>query len=54
MKSVKYIYRLLAVGGLLLGASCNDYLDTVPDNRTEIDTPEKLGKLVASAYPKAC
>lgn len=54
MKSVKYIYRLLAVGGLLLGASCNDYLDTVPDNRTEIDTPEKVGKLVASAYPKAC
>lgn len=54
MKTVKYIYRLLAVGGLLLGASCNDYLDTVPDNRTEIDTPEKVGKLVASAYPKAC
>ena len=54
MKTLKYIYRLLTVGGLLLGASCNDYLDTVPDNRTEIDTPEKIGKLVASAYPKAC
>ena len=54
MKTVKYIYRLLAAGGLLLGAACNDYLDTVPDNRTEIDTPEKVGKLVASAYPKAC
>lgn len=54
MKSLKYIIRLLFLAGLSGSVACNDYLDTVPDNRTEIDTPEKVGKLVASAYPKAC
>ena len=31
--------------------SCADKLDEVPDNRTEIDNPEKVRKLLTSAYP---
>lgn len=45
--------KCVAVGGLVWLAGCNDFLDTVPDDRTEIDTPEKVAKLVADAYPKA-
>ncbi|MGL4630853.1 MAG: RagB/SusD family nutrient uptake outer membrane protein, partial [Leadbetterella sp.] len=36
----------------LICSSCNDYLGTVPDNRTEINTPEKISNLLVSAYPK--
>lgn len=32
--------------------SCNKYLDVNPDNRTDINTIEKVAQLVASAYPQ--
>lgn len=48
-----HIIRIPAVALLALAASCGEFLDTVPDNRTEIDTEAKLGKLVTSAYPRA-
>jgi len=32
--------------------SCKKYLDTVPDNRTEINSVEKVAQLVATAYPE--
>lgn len=48
----KYL-RNIAVGGLVLLTGCNNFLDVVPDDRTEINTTEKLAKLVADAYPKA-
>lgn len=38
----------------LLCPACNKYLDTAPDNRTEINSVEKITQLVAAAYPKAC
>lgn len=31
--------------------SCNKYLDVLPDNRTELDTPEKMAQMLVSAYP---
>ncbi len=31
--------------------SCDDFLDTMPDNRTELDTPDKIAKILVSAYP---
>ena len=37
----------------VLLTSCDDKLDEVPDNRTEIDTPEKVRKLLTSGYPLA-
>lgn len=32
-------------------ASCNDFLDKLPDNRTEANTEEKVQKLLVAAYP---
>lgn len=32
--------------------SCNDWLDVMPDNRAEVDTAEKVEKLLVSAYPE--
>jgi len=39
--------------GMLMLASCNDILDETPDNRTEIDTPEKVRLLLTSGYPQS-
>jgi starch-binding outer membrane protein, SusD/RagB family len=36
----------------VLSSSCDKYLDTVPDNRIILDTPEKIGEMLTSAYPK--
>lgn len=33
-------------------ASCNDFLDVMPDNRTELNTEESLKKLLVTAYPE--
>ena len=41
---------LLAAAALMV-ASCQDKLDEVPDNRTEIDSPTKVASLLTSAYP---
>lgn len=32
--------------------SCNEWLDVMPDNRAEVDTEEKVIKLLTSAYPE--
>ena len=32
-------------------SSCNSYLDTMPDNRAEVDSADKVEKLLVSAYP---
>ena len=32
--------------------SCNEWLDVMPDNRAEVDTAEKVEKLLVSAYPE--
>ena len=38
---------------LLATTSCGDYLEHLPDQRTELDSPEKAAELLASAYPRA-
>ena len=52
MKSYKY--KVLAFGMALSGlASCSDsFLDKVPDERTEIDTEDKVIQLLVGAYPE--
>ena len=45
------ITTILIIGLLGLLASCNDFLDTMPDNRAEVNTVEKVTKLLVSAYP---
>ena len=49
MKNNKYIISLLLFA--LFAVSCNDFLDESPDNRTEIDSPEKIKQLLVMAYP---
>lgn len=36
---------------LLLLTACDDFLSTLPDNRAEINTVDKVAKLLTSAYP---
>ncbi|WP_286850392.1 MULTISPECIES: RagB/SusD family nutrient uptake outer membrane protein [unclassified Proteiniphilum] len=47
----KNITIILVIGLLGLLAACNDFLDTMPDNRAEVNTVEKVTKLLVSAYP---
>lgn len=42
---------LLTVSLLVVTSSCADFLDTPPDNRTEINSGEKVTALLVSAYP---
>jgi tetratricopeptide (TPR) repeat protein len=45
----KKLYILLPLLGLF-SFSCNEFLDELPDNRTEVDSKEKVTKLLTSAY----
>lgn len=38
---------------LLLFTSCGDFLDTLPDNRTQLNNEKKITQLLISAYPGA-
>lgn len=44
--------KYFALVGVLSLVSCDKYLDTAPDNRTEINTVDKVAQLVATAYPE--
>lgn len=47
-------YRFITVALTALAlASCNDYLDKLPDDRAELDTPEKIKLFNTSCYPQA-
>ena len=53
MKSKNIIYSLGLV--VLMGvslSSCDSYLDEMPDNRTELDSEDKIVSLLTSAYPQ--
>lgn len=43
--------NLLLLGILVFTVSCNDFLDTMPDNRAEVNSIEKVTRLLVSAYP---
>ncbi|MDR0560254.1 MAG: RagB/SusD family nutrient uptake outer membrane protein [Prevotellaceae bacterium] len=45
----KTIFLLAAT--VAAAVSCNDYLDTLPDNRVQLDTEQKIAKILVSAYP---
>lgn len=49
MKNKNIFISTLALAFAL--TSCNEWLDVMPDNRAEVDTEEKVIKLLASAYP---
>lgn len=48
MKKNILIIAFVALMGLV---SCDKFLDTMPDNRAEIDTPEKIRAILTTAYP---
>ncbi|MBR1688295.1 MAG: RagB/SusD family nutrient uptake outer membrane protein [Prevotella sp.] len=53
MKVNKILYSTLMVAATAMSlASCDSYLDKMPDNRAEIDSEEKIVKLLVSAYPQ--
>ena len=49
MKNLKIALSLII---LICITSCDDFLSEKPDNRTEIDTPEKIKELLVEAYPQ--
>ena len=51
MKHLKKISLLLIL--IFTVSSCNDVLDESPDNRTTIDSAEKIAELLVAAYPDA-
>ena len=46
-------YLLLFIGCLPFFAGCESFLGTEPDDRTVIDSPDKVKELLVSAYPQA-
>lgn len=48
-KYIKYAFAL-ALPTVAL-SSCDDYLDTMPDNRATVDNEDKIKSLLVSAYP---
>ena len=47
------LYFLGITLGLGIFTSCNDYLDKIPDNRTELKDVEAIGELLVSGYVDA-
>lgn len=50
MKNIKIILSLLILTSI---TGCDEFLSETPDNRTKIDTPEKISELLVTAYPNA-
>jgi len=50
---MKTRYILAAIAALMGLVSCDKFLDTMPDNRAEVDTPAKIRALLTSGYPTA-
>lgn len=50
MKKKIYIALSLVLAGMSF-SSCNDFLDTMPDNRTTVDSEDKVKSILVSAYP---
>ncbi|MBE0390953.1 RagB/SusD family nutrient uptake outer membrane protein [Flavobacterium sp. PL002] len=51
MRKIKITLSLLVILGL--SSSCDDFLSEIPDNRTQLDTPEKISEILVNAYPQA-
>lgn len=53
MKHISTLPTSMLVALCLGAASCDKFLDELPDNRTELDTEQKIAKILVSAYPEA-
>ncbi|MCH5600436.1 RagB/SusD family nutrient uptake outer membrane protein [Niabella ginsengisoli] len=53
MNKIKTIRTIVLAAIVAYGTvSCNKYLDVLPDNRAELNTEEKIAKILVSAYPQ--
>jgi hypothetical protein len=50
---MKKIILYSALFSTVAFASCKKFLDTLPDNRTTLNTPGKVAEMLVSAYPRA-
>lgn len=50
MKKKIYFALALVLAGMTF-ASCDSFLDTLPDNRTTVDSEDKVKAIITSAYP---
>ena len=50
MKMHKFILVFAALA--IVASSCDKFLDVMPDNRTELNSQEKIRKSLTSAYPE--
>ena len=50
---MKRIFAISTFLMIILLQACDDFLSKQPDNRTEINTAEKISELLVSAYPEA-
>lgn len=49
----KVLLSALLITSVFIFTSCESFLDTLPDNRTQIDSETKIRQLLVSAYPGA-
>lgn len=52
MKIMKKLKITLLLLTLVSVSSCDDFLSEKPDNRTEINTPDKISEVLVNAYPQ--
>lgn len=52
MKRNRLYIPLFIATFAVCNSSCNDFLDELPDNRTELNTEQKIAKMLVSAYPE--
>ncbi|MDR3061858.1 MAG: RagB/SusD family nutrient uptake outer membrane protein, partial [Dysgonamonadaceae bacterium] len=52
MKKNCFIFIFFSMVAVLHFTSCDDYLDIAPDNRTELDSKEKISSWLVSGYPR--
>ena len=53
MKTTYHYVCACLVAMAALASSCNDFLDTTPDSRIQVDNEEKVKALLTTAYPQA-
>lgn len=51
MKRIKILVAAVVLSSLGF-VSCSEYLNEMPDNRTQLDSKEKIAELLVSAYPE--
>jgi len=52
MKEMKNIILYMLICIAVLGTGCKKYLEQAPDQRTTLNSPEKVSRLLVTAYPR--